>query len=1767
MSDDLLYRMNTSVNKAEEAAQTTFDVLTGPLDTPIDVNGTQAPTLATRVRDYMQSVGGVDGADGKSLEFIEIRQDGHLWAKIEDQPEADLGAIVPTGVDYVDYNTLNGELKIALTDGTVQGPFDVKGDSAEPVDSVFIENGNLKLSLQDGTVLNAGDITQFGGAGANGADITEDGDLVILFSDGSTENIGHVRGDKGDAGYSLVSAGIDEFGVLRFLRSDGKKATAGIVNPTIIDNAGNIVTDVRLEGVDNNELVIETQAGTNNLGVVIGEDGVDGNDGVGITGFTTNNDEEMIIQLSDGSTHNAGKIQVTRVFNAGDISISDASISTNGELLIDVNVNGNVSQKNLGDITGKDGTQLTSVAIDPQSHIVFTDSDGGELDAGEVEQVTITSVDIDVDGKMEVGLSDGTSFTSTDPVKGSDGQDADGIAGAYVDSGTGHLFIEFEGTALGDADVGKVTASVETDVSLVNGELTFTMSDGQTFGPYTVSGRDGIYLTEASIQDGRVYVTYSDDQSVEVDIGQIEQLPTNATINTDETLTIEFDDGTSVSTTERVGAYDGDTIKSIAYDDVANSLTIEYSTNNRQDDKTLVVDNFKGYGVQDVTYDDVAEEITVSTNLPSKPTITFKAPVGVDGASVDTIKQEGDDLLIEYYDRGDLSTLKTFRGKGIFNNPEILGVSVDVNDDLVIDYDGNSVVFPTLKGADGNTITDISFTEQDLTITSTEETTTVPLVKGEDGVTIEDVSVSDVDQSLEIKVSDDPTPVSFPQLEGKDAVEGVKSITLGGSENRDMIVEKMDDTTITIPTVKGKDGVTIDSVSITGGVFDVSVSDGTTESFDLNTIAGIDGKSVESISLGGSSGRDLVITTNLDAPEDTITIPEVKGEDGKGIDSVALKNSDQDIEFTYTDQTTETLSGIGVYITDANVDVDGKLEITLSDSTTITSANVIKGRDGVGTGVNDVDFVNGELTVTLEDPDGTLTDVQAGDVSMVGVSGVRIEEDTQLNEGILWLDFDDGSSVEVGNVYGENGRYVTNVTKQPQSGDPSKEDLILEFNDGSTVNAGNATGEPGRSVTGADVSFGGDFTIEYDDGNFDLVGNIGTGAGLSVWNVDNKPYVEDQVVIHDGGLYMSTEPNNNDEPPASSWKALAFGDQVVQVRKPVAKTPSTTAGNTRPRLTGSEYAPIVSRDKRDVRVFEVDVQTGDFTAPVYSASVDSDYHDITGFDLDLGGAYKWRIMDKSVRGDVSEWSDEQGFDVVTETAQVPTVSIHPEEDVTDAFMAPEFQTSAFAMVNGTDTHGSTDWVVVDSNDNVVWDSIGDEDNLLSVIVPYGSLDKGETYRIRASHNGTSVSSGWSGFVQFAVSEMDYAKTPSVTGDSETFVGSTYKKTDAFGEYSGVGLSLDEIKWTITKVSDGSEVETGTTNTPEYTRQKNLESNTAYRITAEYVDARFGVVESGGFDFQFIQEIQKPTVSTTEDVNSFPSGGVLNGSSFNGTNDTHVSSDWEARDVNTDELLWSSIGDTVNLESIEFPIGGDTSLKDLNIRVRYNGEFVSSSWSDVLSIHTQEIELGVGSQTLLAGDMTDGFFGEVPVGELITGDALASEIGLSAGSSQHSDEPWLKFAIDEEVIYAAKKTYRYSISWDDIDAVNAVYDEEGSPIIEVDGFQFRVTLLTGAEADPTVEENGVGSEWNRLIYRVHEDVPDGSESRSGGAQEGDNWAEYTDAELLVDSSAGDGSYSWCQESKGSSRVLRGDRGLSYFGTTSSDYSSSTAGWRPALRLLK
>ena len=196
--------------------------------------------------------------------------------------------------------------------------------------------------------------------------------------------------------------------------------------------------------------------------------------------------------------------------------------------------------------------------------------------------------------------------------------------------------------------------------------------------------------------------------------------------------------------------------------------------------------------------------------------------------------------------------------------------------------------------------------------------------------------------------------------------------------------------------------------------------------------------------------------------------------------------------------------------------------------------------------------------------------------------------------------------------------------------------------------------------------------------------------------------------------------------------------------------------------------------------------------------------------------------------------------------------------------------------------------------------------------------------------------------------------------------------------------------------------------------------------------------------------------------------------------------------------------------------------------------------------------------------------------LPTGTSLANTLGLSGTSAVliNNDSGWLKFVHNGQIKYVAKKPFMHTVSWNDIAKAEAVY---GNRTVRIGSKLYRVSLLSGAEADPSswttastaTDNKGAGSEWNELIYRVHTDVPTaGTATYHGGKQVGSNWWNFGNADIVLGGAA-NGRASWCKETQSSNtatRVHRGSGTLSGFNYSTSSGTSTNYGWRPCLTLI-
>lgn len=213
----------------------------------------------------------------------------------------------------------------------------------------------------------------------------------------------------------------------------------------------------------------------------------------------------------------------------------------------------------------------------------------------------------------------------------------------------------------------------------------------------------------------------------------------------------------------------------------------------------------------------------------------------------------------------------------------------------------------------------------------------------------------------------------------------------------------------------------------------------------------------------------------------------------------------------------------------------------------------------------------------------------------------------------------------------------------------------------------------------------------------------------------------------------------------------------------------------------------------------------------------------------------------------------------------------------------------------------------------------------------------------------------------------------------------------------------------------------------------------------------------------------------------------------------------------------------------------------------------------------------GEKNLVVGTMEQGFFGEVPSSEFITGDALCSELGITEGTSKFINEPWLKFALDGKILFRPKKAIRSHISWEHINEKNCVY---GDRIIEINGVKYKVRLMKGALTNPRDDSGGdkgaKGSEWNRLMLPIHIRAKDKSWKYPAYVE--DNipyWGiDYTDSDLRLSGSS-NGRAVWCRErnEKSDIRVYRGEDGVSYSHGSIPSSTYSEYGFAPVLEVVK
>ena len=205
---------------------------------------------------------------------------------------------------------------------------------------------------------------------------------------------------------------------------------------------------------------------------------------------------------------------------------------------------------------------------------------------------------------------------------------------------------------------------------------------------------------------------------------------------------------------------------------------------------------------------------------------------------------------------------------------------------------------------------------------------------------------------------------------------------------------------------------------------------------------------------------------------------------------------------------------------------------------------------------------------------------------------------------------------------------------------------------------------------------------------------------------------------------------------------------------------------------------------------------------------------------------------------LSAWSDPISF--TTPDIYVVAPSLDVAGAPSNVTLTPLLIGGAFNVYNGTDTHASTDWQVLNASDNsVVWESLNDTQNLLSITTGTLPIDTDLVFRVR--YNG--VVYGSSAWVEVTAKTLNvYVENPTITVEgtidkvpkNPTISGSTFSVMNGTDTH-------EATDYQVVRVSDGVVVWESLENTVNKTsiRTGDLVESTAYIFKMRYKGTTYG----------------------------------------------------------------------------------------------------------------------------------------------------------------------------------------------------------------------------------------------------------------------------------------------------------------------------------------
>ena len=298
----------------------------------------------------------------------------------------------------------------------------------------------------------------------------------------------------------------------------------------------------------------------------------------------------------------------------------------------------------------------------------------------------------------------------------------------------------------------------------------------------------------------------------------------------------------------------------------------------------------------------------------------------------------------------------------------------------------------------------------------------------------------------------------------------------------------------------------------------------------------------------------------------------------------------------------------------------------------------------------------------------------------------------------------------------------------------------------------------------------------------------------------------------------------------------------------------------------------------------------------------------------------------------------------------------------------------------------------------------------------------------------------------------------------------------------------------------------------------------------------------------------------------------------------------------------------NGSSIRLPEGGYTYNISAPGYGQKSGTFEVRNYDHTITLAVQALPLipsntGPGPSTLIGGNSRNGFFGICYPEDFINPAVLNTHFNMNMGNLINgTDNAWLKFIIDGEIIYKSMKAIRANVSYKYLYDKGLVYGdglmagENGADHHHVptnstpttqngeythNGNTYSVRLMKGGTKNPieylSPDRSTIGSEWNRLMHPIHQNVLQDTWLHPEFVYEYVQiWTHnlgtgssgmFTNADLGI-GGIFPGRSHWCQESvdeEPEKRIRRGYQGADSSTTFETNQGSIDCGWSPVLVL--